>query len=556
METVKAERVAVEQFLDSGFLDLDGVLNALEAEVRPASKLFGKAGLEVGQCPPGKRKLAIAISGGGAAGAYNAGLLEVLLDGLKRRAIDVDLLVGTSSGAVNGYGVFVEALGMGNRQFQVDPAIRQPFDSYIASVWSYLDRDGKASRWVVGQRSWIVWLASRGFPSRLHKAGLAVLLLAAAALLQPSLLLPLFLMADAAGIIPQVLVGWDGLAQSTGFRVGWALGATVLLGAGAWLFSSAFRKSLFSDLPLLRLLANTGPDGDLKRHSRMSRGQAVDRCRNLSRDLVARWYQQRDQFPEFIITGTDLSAGRECLFTLVRRETLRRLRRREWMVVQFDSERAGTADGCALERSHFCLPENLVRAVVASSAVPGAFPSQCVGIYRAGSGQVARHHFVDGGVLNHSPVHVAIDAGATHVISLEVLPFRNKDLLADEGRSPGSYKLLEAALATFTTVLERATQEDVRRTASWNRFLVAHPTVLGPGPAGLQTAVPTRRIVQIYRIAPSTRLVGTVEFDGQLKGSGRRVTLRDLLRQGVRDMRGRCFWNATVRHHPDLSDTP
>jgi len=26
------------------------------------------------------------------------------------------------------------------------------------------------------------------------------------------------------------------------------------------------------------------------------------------------------------------------------------------------------------------------------------------------------HDFVDGGVLNNSPIHVALDAGATHII--------------------------------------------------------------------------------------------------------------------------------------------
>ena len=57
-----------------------------------------------------------------------------------------------------------------------------------------------------------------------------------------------------------------------------------------------------------------------------------------------------------------------------------------------------------------------------SSDLPGVFPSQRIGIYEGGSSSVTHHHFVDAGVMSNSPIHIAIDAGRTHVISLEVLP--------------------------------------------------------------------------------------------------------------------------------------
>ena len=554
MEQITARPIEFERFLDPGFLNLDEVLDALELEIGPSSGLFVKQGLELRRCPPERRKVAIAISGGGASGAYNAGLLEVLLGGLRRRGIEVGILVGTSSGAVNGYGVFLEALGLGNPQFRTDPSIRQPFDSYIASAWSYLDRDGKASRWVVGQRSWIVRLASRGFPTGGRKLGIALLLVAVATLLQPNLLLPLASLAARAGADSLGWIASDSLAQSVPFLFGLALAATAALSVGGWLVAKAFRESLFPDLPLLRFLANTGPDGDLRRYPRLSRGQAIDRARNLSRDIVAEWYRRRDEVPEFIITGTDISAGRECLFTLVRPETYKLLLRREWMAVQFDSAPACSTDYDCGARAMFAPPETFLRSLVASSAVPGAFPTQRIGIYRAGGNQVARHHFVDGGVLNNSPVHVAIDAGATHVISLEIRPFEQKDPLASDARPSGGYGLLGAALATFTTVLERATREDIRRTASWNRFLMSRPAGLGPGRGSAGRAAPQRRVVPIYRVAPRAPLVGTVEFDGRFEEGKRTVTLRDLLHRGVLDMRGRNVWPATVRHRPGWTD--
>ena len=109
-----------------------------------------------------------------------------------------------------------------------------------------------------------------------------------------------------------------------------------------WLVLRRFGQSLFLDLPLLGFLANTGPNGYLRRRPSRSKGRAVDQAKVLSRNIVRRWYDRCEHVPEFIITGTDISARRECLFTLVRPETHDLLRRAEWMAVQFDSD-AGTA---------------------------------------------------------------------------------------------------------------------------------------------------------------------------------------------------------------------
>ncbi len=541
-----------DRFLDPGYLDLEGLLDALELEIGTSGGLFTKPVLEVRKCEPEKRKVAISISGGGASGAYCAGLLDGLLAGLRERGIDIGLLVGTSSGALNGYGVFLEVLGKGNPQFTSDPAVRQPFGSYIASVWSYMDRDGRASRWIVGKRSWIVGLLSRGLHSRWLQAGLGLLAVAVAILLQPNLLLPLALVLARRGFESYSWVTSGGLADSVPYLFAWAVAATLTLGTTAWLILRAFRQSLFRDTPLLQFLANTGPTGDFVRYSRLSRAQAIDRARTLSRDVVAEWYRRRIEVPEFVITGTDITAGHECLFTMVRPTTYHKLLRKGWAAVQFDSDSGHAAEYDAPADALFTLPENLVRSVLASSAVPGAFPAQRIEIYRSGSSQVARHHFVDGGVLNNSPIHVAIDAGATHVISLEIRPFGSNDPLASENPVRDGYALLEAAVATFTTVLERATDGDVRRTASWNRFLLSEAG--GKKTAKGSDSGRDRRVVPIYRVAPTARLLGTVEFDGRFEGGKRSVTLRDILRLGVLDMRGRNIWAATVRHEPDWDD--
>ena len=550
MDQVHARPRDIASFLDPGFLDLEQVLDDIEHEVAPTGGLFGKHVLELRRCPPEKRKLAITISGGGAAGAYSAGLLEVLLDRLHKRGIKVGLLVGTSSGALNGYGAFLEELGMGNPQFKSDPTVRQPYESIVASVWSYLARDGRASRWVAGRRSWIVRLVSRHSLWSWRRPWLILAIVGAMILIQPNLLLPLARIAAEAGIdLPDWLLS-DSLAAAIPALFGFALVATLLLGAAIWLGKRAFSKSLFPDAPLLRLLANTGPDGDLAGISRQPRGQVIDRASVLSRDLVGQWYRRRDELPELIVTCTDLTAGRGCLFTLVRPETYKLLHRREWMVVQFNSESADSREYRSGKGALFALPERLLQAVVASSSVPGAFPTQCIDIYRPGTGESAHHYFVDGGVLNNSPIHIAVDAGATHVISLEIQPYGDQGALQKDSRGREGYGLLEAALSTFTTVLDRATDEDIRRTASWNRFLISRPRSLEKAGDKHASLGRGRRIVPLYRVAPIERPLGTVEFDGRFERGKTTLTLRDALRRGMQDMQGRNVWPATVRHEP------
>ena len=87
MDQAHARTKDIGSFLDPGFLELEQVLDDIGHEVALAGGLFGRHVLELRRCPPEKRKLAITISGGGAAGAYSAGLLEVLLDRLHKRGI-------------------------------------------------------------------------------------------------------------------------------------------------------------------------------------------------------------------------------------------------------------------------------------------------------------------------------------------------------------------------------------------------------------------------------------------------------------------------------------
>ncbi len=538
------------------YLDIEGLVRDIEHQVVFEDGRWTEKPVDVEN-----RKVALAISGGGAAGAYCAGVIEALVTRLRERGIEIDLLVGTSAGALNAYGVLIERLGMANSQITRDPELQQPYSSFIASIWSYLDRHRKTSTWIAGRRAWIVALAGGAVHGRWLRLSVGLLSTALVLVLNPFLLIGVSLLLGLESWWPTALTSSDfGADHALHFTV---LGLASLL---FWLMLGGlllrrFRYSLLRDVPLLRLLANTGPKGDLSRPWFWSREKTLDRARVLSRRIVEAWHRD-ERAPELILTATDISLGRECLFTLARPETYRRLVRSEWVAVQFDSGDDRAQPYRREAGALFTLPENFLQSIVGSTAVPGAFPAQQIGLYGRDSRHEVRHVFVDGGVLNNSPVHIAIDAGATHMISLEVEPLGVTRALDVDDREQ-NYNLLGTAIETFSALLELSTSEDIRRTVTWNRFLAEHPEVVDPR---ANTAHPadaarqeegtdprpktTKRIIPLYRIAPERREIGTVEFDGHYEDGRCVVTLRDWLRRGYVDMQGRHIWRATLENVP------
>jgi len=539
-------------------LDLAGLMEDLQHEtVCKTGALFGGPLLSDQKIDPKQRRLALAISGGGAAGAYSAGSIESLTEALEREDVKIDVILGTSSGALNGYGLFLEKLGLHNRALTESPDMKQPYRSFIASMWSYLDREHRTSDWVVGKRAWMIDLASKGIDTVSKRWGLFLAGLLGLFLFNPLLFVSLFLLFGWQDTLPSFIREWDGSGHP-----GWQLAflgflSTLGLALMGWFVVRSFRLGLFRDTPLLRLLANTGPKGDLSKPWRWPHDVTKDRARVLSREIADEWYSRPDELPELIITATNITLGRECLFTLVRPETYRRLVDRGWLAVQIDSQTDGAKAYRDIPGALFTLPQNLLQCVVASTAVPSAFPTQDIRIYPANGRKEVTHRFVDGGVLNNSPLHLAIDSGATHIVSLELDPLK-KERPLDADETGTSYNLLEAGVTTFTTLLRRAIERDIRRTVTWNRFLSAHPSVLAD-PKGVfrKGTVPPRekkRIIPLYRIAPAEREVGTAEFSGHWEGGRRSTTVRDLVRRGVVDLKGRHIWRATLQATPVVDE--
>jgi predicted acylesterase/phospholipase RssA len=189
----------------------------------------------------------------------------------------------------------------------------------------------------------------------------------------------------------------------------------------------------------------------------------------------------------------------------------------------------------------FVAAEDFVRCVVASTSIPGAFRPQRIELQSLDGRKKVAHDVVDGGVLNNSPIHVAIDLDATHVISLELDPLVDQGTFQAEAPE-APMNLPQNLSGTLATLLRQTTSEDIRRASSWNRHLST---------SGQPSK--TKRLVQLYRVAPRARRLGLLDFDGHypsLTGPPE-PSLASWLEQGYDDtMELPLFWDATFEAAP------
>jgi predicted acylesterase/phospholipase RssA len=161
--------------------------------------------------------------------------------------------------------------------------------------------------------------------------------------------------------------------------------------------------------------------------------------------------------------------------------------------------------------------EALIDTFVASASIPGVMPP--VSLPLPGVSEAYRT-FVDGAVANSEPFHMAIDAGATFIVSLEVSSSRS-------GPPHAGAPFPAIAAETFMTVQDRYYATELREVARWNRH-AAEP----------QGHVSGKRVVPIHRLAPHRREIGLLEFDGRWDDGKLTCSLFDWYMAGYADAGG------------------
>jgi predicted acylesterase/phospholipase RssA len=456
--------------------------------------------------------IAFAISGGGATGAYEAGVLEAWLRLAasrypRHRFLTPRIILGSSAGALNAVTTLVAALrpdGGPGFGYEVWRAISPRSAPFVVGRW----------------RTPLVDLATRWL-----KIPLAVIVVVSIAILAGTVFL----------LTPKVAV---------------ALGAAAAIAIGL-----LFRRAVFLNGALTRTVAcvlAATLDEKTGRIPRRSLRRRVDPL-EASATFVKLWYQASEATgggvaaeppPNLIVTSTDLTNGAANLFTLVEPRVFARLVAQRWQAMQLmDPDRSPSGYGTALDREcGWVRSDQFVTCVVASTSIPGVFPSQRIALHGTPGNGDATHDFVDGGVLNNAPIHIAIDAGATHVVSFELEPLKHISALhyLAEGDPPS---LGRNVVQTFETLLAHSTSEGIHAASSWNRSLV---TDASPG-------APGKRLVPIYRMAPRRRDLNLIDFNGHYQSafSGPRPTLEQWLSQGLDDAaQKKLFWNATFEADP------
>jgi|GEM_PF-6207328 len=480
-----------------------------------------------------KPSIAFAISGGGATGAYEAGVIAAWLQRVQTQHAQHDFLeprfvMGSSAGALNATTLLVSS---------VRPNAGSQFGF---EVWRGICP--RASSFVVGRgRSILVDLATRWvkIPRAAIVAVAALFLFIALLILNPVL----------ASVPLSRFPGVDAIALAISKHpvqfslAGAVVGIAIVLVAGA-----LFRRAVFRNVALKRTLACVlTASCDPKTH-RIPGGLLTRRPEPMQAgsDLVDLWYRAGSGSRlNFIVTATDISADSANLFTLVEPEVFARLAAGGWQVLQLMNPAQlpagynGPPDQCGWVHSR-----DFVTCVVASTSIPGVFPAQRLTLHGIVGTGVAEHDFVDGGVLNNTPIHIAIDAGATHVISFELEPLRRHGtfMYLAEGEPPN---LGRNVIQTFETLLANSTRQGIRMASSWNREIQL---------AG-KTAALGKRLVPIFRMAPRRRELNLIDFNGRFHRALSKAdpSLEQWLTQGFDDAaqgNSKLFWDATFQPDP------
>lgn len=400
---------------------------------------------------PDDARVAFVLAPGGAAGAYQAGALEALAE----HGVRPDLLIGTSSGALNTLGVVLDALA--------PPAPPRTWPtSRTGRIWRALSRPDVGAKLVVDKPHLLGFIAGKA------GAGLG-------------------LAGEVIGQLPHLGSQW-----------------------------AAMQAGIFRTEPLRTLLTTA---------IARAFGLAGDDPETAGHALVDAWAAAHEaglRPPEVLILATDMQSHQATPFALGTPDLTERLFSYHHPVRALGH---GALTGPAV-----------VEAFVASAAIPGAFPAVAL---PAEAPSWAPRRYLDGAIGASEPFHLAIDAGATLIVSLEVAPFVRPPRPNDAERHP-----VAMAADALMAIQERYLRTDARGLAAWNCRLEAG-------------CAPGRRWIELYRLAPSRQAIGLLDFDGRHEGGALTLSLFDWYMEGYGDAGGTSqeAWGTYVRERDAQGDT-
>jgi predicted acylesterase/phospholipase RssA len=227
---------------------------------------------------------------------------------------------------------------------------------------------------------------------------------------------------------------------------------------------------------------------------------------------------------DLMITATDLNAKTECLFFAIRDSdrhnlVLQRLKRFNLDTSELFIHSQGI-DHCGPDFVDLLYEDNgrlLLDALLASTSIIGVFPPRRIKLPAKGYWRSVEppHTFVDGGFGNNTPIRDAIEAGATHLIVVQVEP---KNVVEPLGNPDELHATLPCLMRTLETVLDTTVDDDYRYYELWNKY------------------APEDQRVKMTVIQPRTSLsISTLDFDGGTTATGAKASLSSACARGYSD---------------------
>ncbi|MGB7621956.1 MAG: patatin-like phospholipase family protein [Terriglobia bacterium] len=251
------------------------------------------------------------------------------------------------------------------------------------------------------------------------------------------------------------------------------------------------------------------------------------------------------RFRELMITATDLNAKTECLFLALRDQY------REQLVTQrlkrYDLNRSDLfvhsqgIDHCGPDYIDLLYEENgclLIDALLASTSIIGVFPPRKIKMPDKGYWRSVEppHTFVDGGFGNNTPIRDAIEAGATHLVVVQVEP---KNVVEPLNNPEELNATLPCLMRTVETVLDTTVDDDYRYYELWNKY------------------APKDERVRMSIVQPRSSLcIATLDFDGGISASGNKVPLSAACARGYSDALKQFIYTDWPRWKEEIQNEP
>jgi len=518
-----------------------------------------------------KRKVALVLSGGGASGAFEAGVIEETMKALqdyneahKKDPLKIDAVIGTSTGSLNTSGILMQYLLKHNLTSLPDWLETAPNHTVNAKLWGHLAENKSPARFAV-DKPWVVRLmfAFKNWVQKTFIAGL-VLLFATILLTGP-------LLADK--IIPVLKPGtgtiWGSLAGGALFLSGFALMfwlitllkqkfigvahplscalsylfvnslllgmlkngiphifhveyhynifsvvflalmSIVLLVLVLWFING---RAIFANNRLKRLVASLfDPASNPASLVKATTDKKADLyAKTISEKLTSLYLNNyiKKKLPAFIFTATDILAQKQGLFFLGKPRDSAALAKKGWMPLGFENNpKAGSVKSW-----------ELIRGIASSTAIPFIYPAEVFEFKYLNERH--KHIFVDGGVLDFAAYHTAIDLGCTHILAIETDSMKHDNM--EKKAATNNVNFLENVYLTTYTGSDVEAREEAARVADTNNRVVFD---------GLSD----KDLILMLRITPAyhERMINSQEFDGRFVDGKQVHNLMDWMEYGM-----------------------